>query len=93
MNSVAEARKAKAQYRNFNPLKPLLTKTESNTLKKLAPVAARYRSGMRPDSTYAKAHAEFNELLHSVYSRGVSITEITTATESTYRAIARRLGR
>ena len=92
MNSTATA-KAKAQYRNFNPLKPLLTKTESNTLKKLAPVAARYRSGMRPDSTYAKAHAEFNELLHSVYSRGVSITEITTATESTYRAIARRLGR
>ena len=58
-----------------------------------ATAKARYRSGMRPDSTYAKAHAEFNELLHSVYSRGVSITEITTATESTYRAIARRLGR
>lgn len=92
MNSTTTAI-TKKQYRMYTPEKPLLTKTESNTLKKLAPVAARYRSGMRPDSTYGKAHTEFNELLHRVYSRGVSITEITTATESTYRAIARRLGR
>lgn len=85
--------KAKKVYRMYAKDKPLLTKTEVNTLKKLAPIAARYRSGMRPDSTYAVAHADFNALLRAVYDRGVSITEITTATESTYRAIANRLGR
>lgn len=62
-------------------------------LRALAYGARRYRSSIPPGAPAAEANTQFNILLASLYAEGVAISDLAAASEVTYRAIAKRLGR
>lgn len=80
-------------YRRKKPVSPGIPATTQQRLAYLAPLARYYRSGMASTSLNAQANQEFSSLVHELFSGNVTIAEIAKASNVTFRAIARRLGR
>jgi len=80
-------------YQRKKPVSPGIAQGDQETLARLAPVARYYRSGMSQSSQQAIANQEFNKLVYELYANNVTISEIAKASNVTFRAIARRLGK
>lgn len=83
----------KGGYQRLKPQSPGLTPAEEGRLAQLAPIARQYRSGMPSTSLYAVSNDEFNSLIQELSDKNVTTAEIARASNVTFRAIARRLGR
>jgi hypothetical protein len=80
-------------YRRKTPVSPGISQADESRLAYLAPLARQYRSGMSSTSLQFQANQEFNELIHQLDNADVTTAEIARASNVTFRAIARRLGR
>ena len=80
-------------YQRKKPVSPGIPAPTQQRLAYLAPFARYYRSGMASTSIQAQSNREFNELIHELFAGNVTIAEIAKASNVTFRAIARRLGR
>jgi len=80
-------------YQRKTPVSPGISSADETRLSYLAPLARQYRSGMSSTSLQSQANQEFNELIRQLDSADVTTAEIARASNVTFRAIARRLGR
>jgi hypothetical protein len=80
-------------YQRKKPISPGIPADTQKRLAYLAPLARYFRSGMASTSVNAQANQEFNALVHELFASNVTIAEIAKASNVTFRAIARRLGR
>ena len=80
-------------YQRKKPISPGIPPHTQQRLAQLAPLARYYRSGMASTSVNAIANEEFSNLVHELYANNVTIAEIAKASNVTFRAIARRLGK
>ena len=84
---------APSGYQRKTPVSPGISQVDEARLAYLAPLARQYRSGMSSTSLQFQANQEFNELISQLDSVDVTTAEIARASNVTFRAIARRLGR
>jgi hypothetical protein len=80
-------------YQRKTPISPGISPADESRLAYLAPLARQYRSGMSSTSLQFQANQEFNELIRQLDNVDVTTAEIARASNVTFRAIARRLGR
>ena len=80
-------------YTPVRPPSPGIAPFEKARIESLAPIARKFRSGMSPDHTAAKANQDLTDLCKALHSINVSIAELADAAGVTYRAMAKRLGR
>ena len=78
-------------YIPARPPSPGISPTDAARLKALAPVARRYRAGMHPNHTAAKANQELTDLCKRVHTSGVPVSEIAATMGVTYRAVFKRV--
>lgn len=83
----------KGRYVRKTPISPGISVSDQGRLASLAPLARQYRSGMSSLSYQSVANDEYNSLIKELFSKYVTIAEISRAAGVTFRAIARRLGR
>lgn len=72
---------------------PGISAADLTKIQDLAPVARRYRASMSPLHRAALANLELTQIAQRLYTSGVSVRELATAADVTYRAMSRRLGR
>lgn len=80
-------------YQRKKPKSPGIGQSDADRLRSLAPLARQFRSGMPSSSAQALANEELSVLAKALFSRGVTIAELSRAAGVTFRAMARRLGR
>jgi hypothetical protein len=80
-------------YQRKKPVSPGIPAETEKRLAYLAPIARTYRSGMSSTSLQFQANQEFNEIIEKLYNTNVTTAEIARASNVTFRAIARRLGK
>ena len=80
-------------YVRKTPVSPGVSTVTEGTLRRLAPIAKRYRSGMASTSSEAIANAEMDKLVKGLREVNVTIAEIARAAGVTHRAISRRLSK
>jgi len=72
---------------------PGISAADLTKIQDLAPVARRYRASMSPLHQAALANLELTQIAKRLHGSGVSVRELATAADVTYRAMSRRLGR
>lgn len=72
---------------------PGITAADLTKIQDLAPIARRYRASMSPLHKAALANLELTQVTKRLHATGVSVGELATAANVTYRAMSRRLGR
>ena len=70
---------------------PTISDEELAAIRRLSPLARRYRSKANPSGQYALANNELTALCKSLYRRGTSIRELAEAADVTYKAMERRV--
>ena len=77
----------------FDPEKstPRLSEATRNAIREMAPSARRHRAGTRTDSVTAIANAELTRIFKEEYLNGVSIRELASAADVTYKAVEKRV--
>lgn len=80
-------------YQRKTPVSPGIPADVEKKLARLAPIARTYRSGMSSTSLQFQANQEFNEIIKELSKNNVTTAEIARASNVTFRAIARRLGK
>lgn len=83
----------KSGYQRLKPPSPGISTADQQRLARLAPLARQYRSGMPSTSLFATSNQEFNDLIKELSDQNVTTAEIARASNVTFRAIARRLGK
>lgn len=91
-NPSAPPRRHRRARRFYTEGSPKISKDDARTLRRLAPLARRYRARANPNGAYAVANTELTGLCIVLYRDGVSVQELATTAGVTYRAMARRLG-
>jgi hypothetical protein len=91
-STTPAARRHRRARRFYTEESPKISKDDSRTLKRLAPLARRYRARANPNGAYAVANTELTGLCIVLYRNGVSVQELAATAGVTYRAMARRLG-
>lgn len=86
-------RTSKPPYQRKKPISPGISLEDQQRLAHLAPIARQYRSGMSSTSLYFEANQEFDKLIRELSASNVTTAEIARASNVTFRAIARRLGK
>lgn len=81
------------EYVPVRPVSPGISASEDAEIKRLAPHARRFRSGMTSKHPAAQANATLTALCLRLYEQNVTIAELAQAAGVSYRAMARRLGR
>ena len=82
-----------AEYVPVRPPSPGISAADLDTIKTLAPIARKYRSGMSPLHKASKANEDLTALCLSLYQKNVTIKELSEAAGVTYRAMSKRLGK
>ena len=82
-----------AEYQPKRPISPGISPADVATIKTLAPISRRFRSGMPPAHGAATANQALTDLCTTLHASGVSIGELASAAGVSYRAMAKRLGR
>lgn len=90
--TTTAARRHRRARRFYTEESPKIPKDDARTLKRLAPLARRYRARANPNGAYAVANTELTGLCIVLYRNGVSVQELAATAGVTYRAMARRLG-
>lgn len=80
-------------YERKTPKSPGVPEDLQEELRHLAPLAAKYRSGMPSTSPFTAANEEFDALIRYLKDVDVSIADIARAANVTHRAISRRLSK
>lgn len=88
-----EFKTPKGGYQRKKPVSPGIQPQEAQELARLAPIARQYRSGMTSTSLYFEANEQFDQLIRDLSASNVTTAEIARASNVTFRAIARRLGK
>lgn len=91
-NSATAVRRHRRARRFYVQESPKIPTADARTLKRLAPLARRYRARANPNGAYAVANTELTGLCIVLYRNGVSVQELAATAGVTYRAMARRLG-
>lgn len=91
-NPAATSRRHRRARRFYTQGSPKISKDDARTLRRLAPLARRYRARANPNGAYAVANTELTGLCIVLYRNGVSVQELAETAGVTYRAMARRLG-
>jgi hypothetical protein len=89
-HSAAES--ARRARREFDPASPVLDATTKREIRRLAPLARRYRARANPDGIYARSNDALTLIVKEQFARGATVRELATAAGVTYRAMARRIG-
>jgi hypothetical protein len=79
-------------YQRKTPKSPGVPPITAEELRRLAPLARRFRSGMASSSPESVANSLFTQMAKDLRANNVSIADIARAAGVTHRAISRRLG-
>jgi hypothetical protein len=80
-------------YVPVKPASPGISPADRDTIKILAPIARKYRSGMHPMHAAAMANTDLTTICKTLNDANVSVQELADTAGVTYRAMAKRLGR
>lgn len=81
------------EYVHRRPVSPGISEEDLDKLQALAPLAKTFRSKMSPNNPARLANHWLTDLATELHERGVSVQELADATNVTYRAMAKRLGK
>lgn len=92
-NSLLDTQSDQHQRRRRRRLytEPTISPQDLATIRRLSPLARRYRSKANPSGQYAIANQDLTILCRSLYKSGTSIRELAEAAEVTYKAMERRV--
>ena len=76
-----------------HPLAPLVPLETIPELRRLVPLAQRYRSRTPKNSIYAESNEKLTELAVSLYLRGIPVSAIAKAAQVSNRAMYRRVNK
>lgn len=90
-NSLSDSINDSTRRRRRVYTEPTISPQDLATIRRLSPLARRYRSKANPFGQYAIANQELTILCRSLYKLGTSIRELAEAAEVTYKAMERRV--